>query len=268
MRCLDCLLKLLTEKISRIESSVRTSDRWFSPCFLSFDPIRRIIENPSINIIDFRSINWVSSYLFIFVFSIATRRNDKGRMRFYSLIWIWIFIEGIWGEQCSNYETGIHRTGQWYIYIQTVRTIESCCSMCNAETTRCQSWLFVQTNSGSLTSGCYLYERISPINVTSNCGQSCTSGIKSSSMSFTGRCVYPGGNFELAVDRPGSTYINLKNISNYQICCGLCQLEGDRCRSWTFTRTGAIGKQSGCALKNSVASISSTPCVPCTSGIK
>ena len=197
----------------------------------------------------------------------STEKCVSTRCRWFRF-WI-IFVDGILGQTCSNSEVGVQRSGFWYTFIQTVTTVDACCSMCNAETSRCQSWLFVRPGaSSSLTPGCYLYETISPINQSSTCGQSCSSGVKIAALPTTGRCSYPGGVFELAIDRPNSTYIQLQSVSTYPICCALCQVEGDRCRAWTFIRNGAVGRQSGCALKSAIPAISSTPCVPCTSGIK
>lgn len=188
-------------------------------------------------------------------------------MRTYSLVWFFILLSFSSGQTCSNSETGIHRAGSWYTYIQSITSVESCCTMCNAETARCQSWLFVRPGT-SISPGCFLYQNIPSINQSSTCGQYCTSGYKSASLPTNGRCAYPGGVFELAIDRPGSTYARLINVENYSVCCALCQIEGDRCRAWTFIRNGAPGKESGCALKNQVPTISNTPCVACTSGIK
>lgn len=188
-------------------------------------------------------------------------------MRFSHLCCIVVLFRTIASQTCSNFEVGINRPGPWYAFVQTTDSIEACCALCNAEGSRCQSWLFVRPGS-SMSPGCYLKQNIPLIEETSSCGQFCTGGVKSTSMVATGRCIYPGGAFELAIDRPGSTYVRLPSVVNHSICCTYCQLEGDKCRSWTFIRAGAPGKESGCALKNQVAAISSSPCVACVSGTK
>ena len=168
---------------------------------------------------------------------------------------------------CSNFETGIDRPGPWYAHIQTSASIDACCALCNAEGTRCQSWIFVRPGI-ALSAGCYLRENVPSINPSSTCGQFCTSGFKSTALIANGRCAFPGGVFELGVDRPGNTYVRLTSIANHPACCALCQLEGEKCRAWTFIRQGAPGKESGCSLKNQVSTISTSPCVACTSGTK
>lgn len=169
---------------------------------------------------------------------------------------------------CSNFENGIDRSGQWYAHVQTSPSIDACCALCNAESTKCQSWLFVRTGATTLSPGCYLRQNIPSINETSTCGQYCTSGFKQASLIINGRCAYPGGIFELGVDRPGFNYTRLLNIQNHPACCAMCQMEGSKCQAWTFIRNGAPGRESGCFLKNQIPPISNTPCVACTSGTK
>lgn len=168
---------------------------------------------------------------------------------------------------CADFEDGIERSGLWYAHIQTTPSVDACCALCTAEGIRCQSWVFVRIGS-AITPGCYLKQNIPSINTTSTCGPFCTSGIKQSSLVLSGRCAYPGGIFELAIDRPGNTYARLLSIPSHPTCCAMCQMEGERCRAWTFIRSGAPGKESGCALKGQIPPISNTPCVACTSGTK
>ncbi|CAF1354478.1 unnamed protein product [Rotaria sordida] len=188
-------------------------------------------------------------------------------------MWIYLIfivtlpIKIVYLQTCSNFEDGIDRSGSWYAHIQTILSVVGCCNLCNAEGSRCQSWVFVRTGT-TIASGCYLKQNIPPINELSNCQQYCTSGFKQTSLIISGRCVYPGGVFELGVDRPGNTYVRLLNIQNHSSCCAMCQMEGDKCRAWTFIRNGASGKENGCLLKNQIPPISNVPCVACTSGIK
>jgi hypothetical protein len=169
---------------------------------------------------------------------------------------------------CSIYDIGIDRPGVWYAHILTTPTPEACCSLCNTEGTRCQSWVFVRIGTSAYTPGCYLKQNIPSVNEASTCGQFCISGFKQASLILSGRCAYPGGVFELAADRPGSDYARLTSIQSHPHCCAMCQMEGDKCRAWTFVRTGAPGRESGCFLKNQASAISGIPCVPCTSGTK
>jgi hypothetical protein len=189
-------------------------------------------------------------------------------MRIYIILITCLSIKIVCSQNaCSNLENGIDRSGPWYAYIQTALSPETCCAWCNAESTKCQSWTFVRSGS-TIPAGCYLKQNIPSINVTSTCGQYCTGGFKNSSIIPSGRCANPGGIFELGVDRPGSTYVILTSITNHPACCAMCQMEGDKCRSWTFIRNSVQGKQMGCALKDQIPPISSVPCVACTSGIK
>lgn len=168
----------------------------------------------------------------------------------------------------SNYDTGIDRSGPWYAHIQTALSPEACCAFCNAEGFKCQSWVYVRVGASNLSSGCYLQQNIPSINEGSSCGQFCSSGYKQSSLIINGRCAYPGGIFELGVDRPGSNYTRLTSIQSHPACCAMCQMEGSKCRAWTFVRDGAPNRESGCFLKSSIPSASRIPCVPCTSGTK
>ncbi|CAF3466386.1 unnamed protein product [Rotaria sp. Silwood1] len=114
-------------------------------------------------------------------------------------------------QTCSNFENGIDRPGPWYAYIQTISSADACCNLCNDEGARCQSWVFVRTGA-TIAPGCYLKQNIPPINQASNCQQYCTSGFKQTSLIISGRCAYPGGIFELGVDRPGDNYVRLLNV--------------------------------------------------------
>jgi hypothetical protein len=187
--------------------------------------------------------------------------------RIYIILIICLSIKIVFSQTCSSFENGIDRPGPWYAHIQTTPSVEVCCSLCNSEGTRCQSWIFVRPGT-TTAPGCYLKQNIPAINEASTCGQYCTSGFKQASLVTSGRCAYPGGIFELGVDRPGSTYARLTSIQSHPACCAMCQMEGDKCRAWTFIRNGAAGKDSGCALKNQIPPVSNTPCVACTSGTK
>jgi len=190
-------------------------------------------------------------------------------MSIYIIFLISLSIKIVYTQtSCSNFDYGIDRSGPWYAHILTTPSIEACCALCNAEGTKCQSWVFVLAGTTTLSSGCYLKQNIPSVNETSTCGQYCISGFKQSSLIINGRCAYPGGIFELAVDRPGSTYARLLSIENHPSCCAMCQMEGNKCQAWTFIRSGAPGKESGCFLKSQIPSISNIPCVPCTSGTK
>jgi len=188
-------------------------------------------------------------------------------MRIFFIFLLSFSIKTVYLQTCSNFESGFDRSGPWYAHIQSITSIDACCSLCNNEGTRCQSWVFVAVGT-TTAPGCYLKQNIPLINEASTCGQYCTSGFKETSLIITGRCAYPGGTFELGVDRPGSTYARLLSIQNYPACCALCQMEGDKCRAWTFIRNGAPNKESGCSLKNQIPPISNVPCVACTSGTK
>ena len=141
-------------------------------------------------------------------------------MRFSHLCCIVVLFHTIASQTCSNFEVGINRPGPWYAFVQTTASVEACCALCNAEGSRCQSWLFVRPGT-SISPGCYLKQNIPLIEENSSCGQFCTGGVKSTSMVGSGRCVYPGGAFELAIDRPGSTYVRLPSVGNHSICCHL-----------------------------------------------
>ncbi|CAF3407373.1 unnamed protein product [Rotaria socialis] len=188
-------------------------------------------------------------------------------MWIYATFIVAISIKIVYLQTCSNFEDGIDRSGPWYAYVQTMLSTDSCCNLCNAEGTRCQSWVFVRAG-GSYAPGCYLKQNIPSINETSTNKQYCTSGFKQTSLITSGRCAYPGGIFELGIDRPGYNYARLLSIDSHPACCAMCQLEGDKCRAWTFIRNGAVGKESGCLLKNQIPPISNVPCVACTSGTK
>jgi hypothetical protein len=188
-------------------------------------------------------------------------------MSLYIIFILSLSIKTIYTQTCSYFDNGIDRSGPWYAHIQTTSSAEACCAICDAEGARCQSWVFVSAGS-TITRGCYLKQNIPSINETSTCGQYCTSGFKQTSLILTGRCAYPGGIFELGVDRPGSTYTRLLSIQSHPACCAMCQMEGDKCRAWTYIRNGVPGKESGCSLKNQIPPISNIPCTACTSGTK
>ena len=190
-------------------------------------------------------------------------------MNLYFIFTISLLIDIVHTQtSCSVFDSGVDRPGPWYAHIHTTSSPEACCALCNAEGTRCQSWVFVRVGSATSAPGCYLKQNILTIDVTATSQQYFTSGFKQVSLPTYNQCVYPSGIFELAVDRPGEDYAQLQSIQTHQACCTMCQIEGDKCRAWTFVRSGVPGKASGCFLKRQVPPISLTPCVPCTSGIK
>ncbi|CAF0712015.1 unnamed protein product [Adineta steineri] len=188
-------------------------------------------------------------------------------MRIDIILILSLCIKIVYLQTCSNFDIGIDRSGPWYAHIRTIASPDECCGLCNAEGTRCQSWVYV-TIGAAITSGCYLKENIPIVNETSTCGPFCTSGFKEASLVLSGRCAFPGGIYELAVDRPGPRYVRLTSIRSHPACCAMCVLEGEKCRSWTFIRSGVADKESGCLLKSQVPPISTVPCVACTSGTK
>ncbi|CAF1037659.1 unnamed protein product [Adineta ricciae] len=184
----------------------------------------------------------------------------------YIVLLISLFIQIVSLQTCSNLERGIDRPGQWYVHLLSTTSAGACCALCDSET-QCKSWTFFSAPS-ILAAGCYLKAFVPPINGSSNCGQTCASGVKDSTLVLQGPCAFPGGAYELAVDRPGATYVHLTSIRTHPKCCAMCQMEGNKCQSWTFVRDGAPNRAGGCFLKTQVAPISNTPCVPCTSGKK
>ena len=137
-------------------------------------------------------------------------------MKIFIVFLINLSVKIIYPQSCSNFEN-LDRSGPWYAYIQTIGSIDACCSLCDVEGETCQSWLFLRASTTS-GPGCYLRHHIPPINETSFCGQNCFSGFKKASLTPSGRCAHSSGIFELAVNRPGNVYAHLSTISTHYDC--------------------------------------------------
>ncbi len=109
---------------------------------------------------------------------------------------------------------------------------------------KCHAWSFNYPLVNEDGAVCWLKSSV-PSRVQSNC---CVSGVRGAGV------VEPRNSaFEVEIDRQGG---DLRNVevnaeANGETCRAACEAD-DKCRAWTYSRPGYIGKSARCFLKNRV----------------
>lgn len=135
-----------------------------------------------------------------------------------------------------------------------------CSARCDREA-RCRAWTFSYPNTaasgGANVATCWLKQQVTPP-IENRC---CVSGVKGGGLGEN-----RPGPLENAIDRGGGDYKNFEMPANpsAEACNKACE-EDNRCRAWTFARSGYVGPAARCYLKDKITRPRRKPC--CVSGV-
>ena len=118
-----------------------------------------------------------------------------------------------------------------------------CALLCEHDR-RCRAWSFSYPTAGAPEATCSLKSTIPP-RVANTC---CVSGVHGA-----GVIEKRVGAIEMSTDRSGGDYhtIEMKPTDSDELCKDACEADS-KCRAWTYVRTGYIGKDARCFLKNQI----------------
>jgi PAN domain-containing protein len=135
-----------------------------------------------------------------------------------------------------------------------------CSARCDRDG-RCRAWTFSYPNTaasgGATVATCWLKHQVTPPKEN----QCCVSGVKGGGLGEN-----RPGPIENAIDRYGGDYKNFDIPTNpsSEACMKACE-DDNRCRAWTFVRSGYVGAAARCYLKDKITRPRRKPC--CVSGV-
>ena len=108
----------------------------------------------------------------------------------------------------------------------------------------CRAWSFSYPTYDATEAVCWLKASVPP-RVANNC---CVSGVRGA-----GVVEQRTGAIEMSTDRNGGDYrsFELKASDKDEACKEACDAD-NKCRAWTYSRPGYIGKDAHCFLKNQI----------------
>ena len=126
---------------------------------------------------------------------------------------------------------------------------------------RCRAWTFSYPNTaasgGATAATCWLKHQVTQPKEN----RCCVSGVKGGGLGEN-----RPGPLENAIDRYGGDYKNfdLPSPPSAEACKKACE-EDNRCRAWTYARSGYVGSAARCYLKDKITRPVRKPC--CVSGV-
>jgi hypothetical protein len=135
-----------------------------------------------------------------------------------------------------------------------------CQARCDRDS-RCRAWTFsypnTATTGGATAATCWLKHEVTQPKEN----RCCVSGVKGGGLSEN-----RPGPLENAIDRYGGDYKNFDIPTNpsADACKKACE-DDNRCRAWTYARSGYVGSAARCYLKDKVTRPRRKPC--CVSGV-
>jgi PAN domain len=120
---------------------------------------------------------------------------------------------------------------------------EDCALMCERDR-RCRAWSFNYPTDPAAGAVCWLKSTV-PARVQDNC---CVSGVRGAGV------VEPRNRaVETSIDRAGGDYrsFELKDGEDDEVCKAACTAE-NKCRAWTYARSGYVGREPHCFLKKDI----------------
>lgn len=154
-------------------------------------------------------------------------------------------------------QAGFDRPGGDYVrFVVPSGDPAACAARCEREG-RCRSWAFAYPGTRGGNAMCWLKNEVPPVSEN----QCCVSGIKGA-----GLVEKLSGPVEMSIDRYGGDYrsLDLPADPTGLSCKKVCE-EDNRCRAWTYVRSGYHGPISRCYLKDRITRPRRKPC--CMSGV-
>jgi len=118
-----------------------------------------------------------------------------------------------------------------------------CALVCERDR-RCRAWSFNYPNDISHAAVCWLKNSV-PARIADDC---CVSGVRGAGV------VEPrNGAVETSIDRAGGDYrsFELKRGERDEVCKAACATD-NKCRAWTYARSGYVGREPHCFLKKEI----------------
>jgi PAN domain-containing protein len=118
-----------------------------------------------------------------------------------------------------------------------------CALLCERDK-RCRAWSFNYPTYAAEGAVCWLKNTV-PNRVQDDC---CVSGVRGAGV------VEPRNRaVETSIDRVGGDYrsFDLKNSDSDEACKAACTAE-NKCRAWTYARSGYVGREPHCFLKKEI----------------
>ena len=118
-----------------------------------------------------------------------------------------------------------------------------CALVCERDR-RCRAWSFNYPSENSHAAICWLKSSV-PARIEDDC---CVSGVRGAGV------VEPrNGAIETSIDRAGGDYrtFELKRGERDEVCKAACTAD-NKCRAWTYARSGYVGREPHCFLKKEI----------------
>jgi hypothetical protein len=135
-----------------------------------------------------------------------------------------------------------------------------CQTRCDRDA-RCRAWTFSYPNTGgsggATAATCWLKHQVTT-SVENNC---CVSGVKGGGLGEN-----RPGPLETSIDRYGGDYksFDIPTNPSAEACKKACE-DDNRCRAFTYARSGYVGAAARCYLKDKITRPRRKPC--CVSGV-
>ena len=145
---------------------------------------------------------------------------------------------------CPSLAQNFDRPGGDYTSAPIASADPADCALLCERDRRCRAWSFNYPNDATPNAVCWLKNTVPP-RVADDC---CVSGVRG------GGVVEPRNrSVETSIERPGGDYrgFEMKHGEGEEACRVACA--GDnKCRAWTFARSGYAGKEAHCFLKKEI----------------
>ena len=161
----------------------------------------------------------------------------------------------------ASAQQGFDRPGGDYTRFVVPSADPAVCSARCDRDARCRAWTFSYPNTaasgGANAATCWLKHEVTPPREN----RCCVSGVKGGGLGEN-----RPGPIENAIDRYGGDFRNFDIPTNpsSETCNKACE-DDNRCRAWTFVRSGYVGPAARCYLKDKITRPRRKPC--CVSGV-
>lgn len=146
--------------------------------------------------------------------------------------------------QPARAQVGFDRPGSDYTHSSVASGDPADCAMQCERDRRCRAWSFNYPSDVMSSAVCWLKNNVPP----SQANKCCVSGVRGAGV------IEPRTEAaEMSTDRFGGDYRNfdLKAGDDEDDCKQACEAD-NKCRAWTYSRAGYVGKAPHCFLKSQV----------------
>ena len=176
------------------------------------------------------------------------------------------YLIGLWGALAlavvaligsAQAQSGFDRRGGDYLSFQIRNGDPAVCAARCERDARCRAWSFSYPRTADTLATCWLKNQV-PARLEDNC---CVSGVRGAGV------IEPRqGPTEFSIDRVGGDYRYFGTTPDPSgaACKAACEAE-NKCRAWTYVRSGYITPFARCYLKDKLTRPRPKPC--CISGV-